>query len=174
MNRNTFGHQNTFPSSEGFITALSVGGFFIILGLVFALTPDTWHAADAFFRDLKIINVSTDSRIANLNVPAPANPEMHADFYSAVFNFCLAIGILQIVVFALRLIVRSPIRRISNSVGDLIFWFGAAFSVNMFLLAGTLKGFWQFWAVLLMIIGVSLIVRGIIHFATWRTRRMRM
>jgi hypothetical protein len=173
MNRNTFG-QNKFSFSEGFITALSIGGFFIILGLVFALTPGTWHAADAFFRDLKIINVSTDSHIANLNVPAPANPGMHADFYSAVFNFCVGVGILQIVVFALRLIVRSPIRKISDSVGDLIFWFGGAFSFNAFLLAGTLKGFWQFWAALLMIIGISLIVRGIIYLVMWRYRRLKM
>ena len=61
MNRNTFGRQNRFSYSEGFITALSVGGFFIILGLVFVLTPGTWHAADAFFSDLKIVNVSTNS-----------------------------------------------------------------------------------------------------------------
>jgi predicted phage tail protein len=86
----------------------------------------------------------------------------------------VGIGILQIAVLALRLIVRSPVRRISNSVGDLIFWFGAAFSVNVFLLAGTLKGFWQFWAALLMILGVSLIVRGIINLTTWRTRRTQM
>ena len=171
MNRNTFGRQNTFFFSEGLITALSVGGFFIILGLVFVLTPGTWHAADAFFRDLKIVNVSADSHIANLNVPAPANPAMHADFYSAVFNFCVGIGILQLAVLALRVIFRSSARRISNSVGDLIFWFGAAFSVNTFLLAGTLKGFWQFWAALLMIIGISLIVRGIIYLVTWRIRR---
>ena len=173
MNRNTF-RQNKFSFSEGFITALSIGGFFIILGLVFVLTPGTWHAADTFFRDLKIVNVSANGNIANLNVPAPANPEMHADFYSAIFNFCVGIGILQIVVFVLRLIVRSPIRKISNSVGDLIFWFGAAFSVNAFLLAGTLKGFWQFWAALLMIIGISLIIRGIIYLAMWRTRRTKM
>jgi hypothetical protein len=174
MNRNTLGRQNTFFFSESLITALSVGGFFIILGLVFALTPGTWHAADTFFRDLKIVNVSTDSHIANLNVPAPANPAMHADFYSAVFNFCVGIGILQIAVLAVRVIFRSSVRRISNSVGDLIFWFGVAFSVNAFLLASTLKGFWQFWAALLIIIGISLIVRGIIYLATWQTRRMKM
>ena len=174
MNRNTFGRQNKLSFSEGFITALSVGGFFIILGLVFVLTPGTWHAADTFFRDLKIVNVSTNSNMASLNVPAPANPAMHADFYSAIFNFCVGIGILQIAVLALRLIFRSHIRRISNSVGDLIFWFGAAFSVNTFLLAGTLKGFWQFWAALLMILGVSIIVRGIIYLVAWRARQTNL
>jgi hypothetical protein len=160
--------------TKGFIRALSVGGFFIILGLVFVLTPGTWHAADTFFRDLRVVNVSTDSHIANLKVPAPANPQMHADFYSAVFNFCVGIGILQIAVLALRLIFSSSVKRISNSVGDLIFWFGAAFSANAFLLAGTLKGFWQFWAALLMIIGISLIVRGIFYLATWRNRDMKI
>jgi hypothetical protein len=174
MNKNIFGRQNTFFFSEGFITALSVGGFFIILGLVFVLTPGTWHAADAFFQDLKIVNVSTTSHIANLNVPAPENPQMHADFYSSVFNFCVGIGILQIAFLALRVIFSSSGRRISNSVGDLIFWFGAAYSVNAFLLAGTLKGFWQFWAALLIIIGISLIIRGIIYLAIWRTRHTKM
>lgn len=171
MTRDTFGRQNRYSYNEGLITALSVGGFFIILGIVFGLTPGTWYAVSAFLSDLKVVHISTNSGLASLNLPAPVHTDAHGDFYSAVFAFCVGIGVLNLVVLALRLIFRSPIRRISNSVGDVIFWFGAAASVSIFLMAGTLTGWYQFWAVLLLIIGVSLIVRGIIHLAAWRTRK---
>lgn len=171
MIRDTFGRQNRYSYNEGLITALSIGGFFIILGIVFGLTPGTWNAVSAFFNDLKVVNVSANVGLANLNLPAPANPDSHANFYSAVFLFCVGIGVLNLVILALRLILHSPIRRISNSVGDIIFWFGAAASVSVFLMVGTLTGWYQFWSVLLLIIGVSLVVRGIIHLAAWRTRK---
>ena len=153
---------------EGLITALAVGGFLIVLGLVFALTPGITDKTTAFFNDLTTVNRNLGS--STINLPAPAHPAQHLDFYTAVMNFMLGVGILQIVILALRLAVHSRTRRIAQSVGDLIFWLGAAVAANVFLLAGTLNGWFQFWAALIVLIGVSLIARAFVHLVG-RSRR---
>ena len=154
---------------EGLITALSVGGFLIILGFVFAFTPGIAEQTRNFFNDLttQTYRINTSSTI---NLLAPAHPADHQGFYSAVINFLLGIGILQIVILALRLVVHSRIRRIAQSVGDLIFWLGAAIVANVLLLAGTLNSWYQFWASLLVLIGLSLIARAFVYLAS-RSKR---
>jgi hypothetical protein len=52
QNRNNFLH-------EGLITALAVGGFFIILGSVFTLTPGIADKTTAFFNDLTTVTVTS-------------------------------------------------------------------------------------------------------------------
>ena len=162
MVQNSTEQRRGLSYSEGLISALGFGGFLIILGVVFALTPGTWQTVTAFFNDLKLTayQLGTGSTV---NLLAPAHPDTHASFYWAVFGFCLGIGALQIVILILRLIVRSRIRRISETVGNLVFWIGAAFSVDVFLLVGTLTSWFQFWAVLILFFGVSLIARGIVY-----------
>jgi hypothetical protein len=80
-------------------------------------------------------------------------------------NFLIGVGVLQIVILALRLVVKSPIRRIAETVGNLVFWLGAAFIANVFLLNGTLNGWFQFWSALIVLIGVSLIARFLVYLA---------
>jgi hypothetical protein len=147
--------------NEGLITALAVGGFFIILGLTFALTPGVSQQTNAFFSDLTTQTYHLGSTTVNL--PAPAHPAEHLGFYTTVMNFLLGVGILQIIILALRLMVHSRVRRIAETVGNLIFWLGAAVMANVLLLAGTLTGWWQFWSALIVLIGVSLIARFFVH-----------
>jgi uncharacterized membrane protein YfcA len=148
---------------EGLITALAVGGVFIILGVAIASTPDILQKANAFFSDLTTVAYPLGS--GTVNLPAPANPAQNIGFFTAVMNFILGVGILQIVILALRLGVRSPIRRIAETVGNLVFWLGAAVMVNVFLLTGTLSGWFQFWAALIVLIGASLIARFFVYLA---------
>jgi hypothetical protein len=122
---------------EGLITALAVGGFFIIIGLVLTLTPGITDKATTFFHDLTTVTRSLGSS-TTINLPAPAHHAEHLSFYTAVMNFLLGVGILQIVILALRLAVHSRVRRIAETVGNLIFWLGAAVAANVFLLAGRL------------------------------------
>ncbi len=149
---------------EGLITALAVGGVFIIIGLVVILTPGLLGASEGFFSDISTVPYTVGS--STFNLPAPTNPAAHTLFLTAFMNFLLGVGILQIVILALRLGVHSPIRRISETVGNLVFWLGAAVTAFVFLLAGTVAGWFQFWASLIILIGVSLIARFGIHFAT--------
>jgi hypothetical protein len=149
---------------EGLITALAIGGFFIILGTVFALTPGISQKTNAFFSDLTTVTYPIGGS-STVNLPAPANPAEHIGFFTAVVNFLLGVGILQIVILALRLWVKSPIRRTAETVGNLVFWLGAAVMANVFLLTGTLSGWFQFWSALILLIGVSLIARFSVYLA---------
>jgi hypothetical protein len=162
MNRNAARYW--FPH-EGLITALAIGGFLIILGLVFALTPDIPHQTNAFFSDLTTVTFPFGSAESTVSLLAPAHPAEHQAFYTAVMNFLLGVGILQIVILALRLYVKSRIRRIAETIGNLVFWLGAAVMANVFLLAGTQSGWFQFWSALIIFVGASLIARFFVHLA---------
>ena len=150
---------------EGLITALAIGGFFIILGSVFAFTPGIVNNTNAFFLDLTTVTFPFGSPGSTVSLLGPAHPADHQSFYTAVMNFLIGMGVLQIVILALRLVVHSRIRRIAQSVGDLIFWLGAALVANVFLLAGTQNGWFQFWSLLIVIVGASLIARFFVYLA---------
>jgi len=146
---------------------LAFGGFLIVLGVVFGLTPGILQKIVEFFCDFTGQPYPVDQ--GTIVLPAPANPAVHMDVYGAVFNFMVGMGVLQVVILALRLIVYSPFRRIVETVGNLVLWWGGAVAVNVFLLTGTLVGWFNFWAVLIIFWGVSLVIRGIIHLIwSWR------
>ncbi|MGE5533718.1 MAG: hypothetical protein ACM3UN_05160 [Bacillota bacterium] len=151
---------------EGLITALSIGGFFIILGSVFAFTPGIAQKTNTFFSDLTTVTFPFGSPGSTVSLLAPAHPAEHHDFYTAVMNFLIGVGVLQIVILVLRLVVHSRIGRIAQSVGDLIFWMGAAIAANVFLLAGTHNGWFQFWSTLIVLIGLSLIARFFVNLVS--------
>lgn len=150
---------------EGLITALSIGGFLIILGLVFAVTPGISQQTNNFFSDLTTVTFPFGNPGSTVSLLAPAHPADHQGFYAAVMNFLIGVGVLQIVILVLRLAMHSRIRRIAQSVGDLIFWLGAAVVANVFLLTGTQSGWFQFWSSLIVIIGVSLVARFFVYLA---------
>lgn len=71
---------------DGLITALSIGGFFIILGLVFAVTPGISQQTNNFFSDLTTITFPFGSPGSTVSLFAPAHPADHQSFYTAVMN----------------------------------------------------------------------------------------
>lgn len=148
--------------SEALITAFAVAGVFIILGFVIVLTPNISQITNAFFKDLTTVSYKIGTS-STLNLIAPAHPEQHIIFFRAIMEFFLAVGILQVLFFAIRLLNRSPIRRISETLGNFVFWLGGAIVANVFLLAGTQTGWFQFWAGLLLVLGISFIIRFSIY-----------
>ncbi len=157
--------------SEGLISAIAVGGFLIILGVVFGLTPGVPQKLWEFSKDFTLQGFPFAS--GTVIFPAPIHPEAYLEVYTAVLNFCIGIAVLQVLILGARLYVHSRIRRLAETVGHLVFWSGAAVVTFVYLLPGNLDGWFTFWAGLVIIFGVSLIVRGIIHFSTWITRRNR-
>jgi hypothetical protein len=149
---------------EGLITALAVGGFFIILGIVAVLTPNIAEKTNAFFSNLTNVSYPMGNN-STLSLPAPANPAAQIGLFTAVMYFFLGIGILQIIILAARLAAHSRIGRIAETVGNMIFWLGGAVVANVFLLAGTLTGWFSFWALLIVLVGASLVARGLVHFS---------
>lgn len=156
--------QNRGPH-DAIISAISVGAVFILFGLVFvlALPNNLWDKTIAFFSNLTATPVSG---ITNLVLPAPANPGMHAVFYTAVFQFSVGIAFLEVLTLALRIGFGSPIRRIAETVGNLVFWFGAAYLDQAYLNSSTMPRQWfTYWALILVVLGFSIVVRGIVLLA---------
>src|SRR4030066_1672066 len=116
---------------ESVISAISVGGVFVLVGLVYvlALPNSLWDKTVAFFGSF------TTSRVGDTGIflPAPISPGVHVVFYNAVFQFFLGLALLQILILAMRLIWRSPVRRTAETAGTLVFWLGASYLVSAFL-----------------------------------------
>ncbi len=146
---------------EGVISAVSVGGVFILIGVVYvlALPNSLWDKTISFFGSF------TTSQVASTGIflPAPVSPGTHFVFYNAVFQFFLGIGLLQILVLAMRLIWRSHVRKTAETVGNLVFWLGGSYLVSTFLNRSTDPRLWfMFWATMLILLGVSLLARALV------------
>jgi hypothetical protein len=149
---------------EPIIDAVSVGVVFILLGLVFvlALPHNLFDAIVEFFSNLRLRPVG----VSSFQLPAPANPGVHTVLYTAVFQFTLGLALLQILILILRIGFRSPIRKISETAGNLVFWGGASYLVQMYLNGSTMLRQWfEFWAAIVIVIGLSIIVRGLVRLA---------
>jgi len=164
---------------EGLISAISVGFFFVVLGAIFATTPNLFNRIIDFFRDFDLVAVPN---LRNVLLPAPANPfsENHLVVYGAVEQFSYVWCLFQLVILALRFVVRSPVKKAAETVSNIVFWFGAGFLIRTFLIETTrlslitgMTRWFVFWAAIIMLIGVSLIIRAIILIiAAVPTRRV--
>jgi len=168
LNRNKGGFFFENRRQEGVITAIAVGGFFVIVGLLFILTPNLWENVTNFFGHMTSATYQFGKPGSTVSLPAPAQPHAHQVLYNAFLQFCVAFGILQLAILGLRIRARSRIGRISETTGNAVFWLGAAFIANACLLLGTLDGWFQFWAALIVMVGVSFIARGLIYFVKKR------
>ena len=155
-------------ADEGLISAVSAGLFFVLIGIIFVINQNLWSKIQEFFNSFTIARVANTS----VNLPIPSSPAAYTAVYSAAFQFALGIGALQIMILAMRLTIGSRIGRTAQTVGDVVFWFGTAYALSV--LAGmksTLalsqqQTMWfQFWAVVIILIGLSLIVRAAVLLA---------
>lgn len=152
------GHQ------EGLITAIAVGGTFIVIGLLFAINPGLPGKIVDFFSDLTIaIFPPSAETTSHFMLPAPTNPAEHQLFFNALFQLALGVTVLQFIIMPLRLYIKSNADKISETLGNLIFWLGVAILINVFLGAGTIFAWWQFWGSFILLIGFSLIARAIVY-----------
>jgi hypothetical protein len=142
---------------EGLFSAISAGFFFILVGAIFVTAPNLFDSIIAFFRDFDIVSVPYTE---NLLLPAPVSPSAHSDVYSAVTKFGLIWGLYQITILALRFIAHSPLSKKAETASNLVFWLGASYLINTFLIETTT--WFAFWATIIMLAGVSLIVRAVI------------
>ncbi len=89
--------------------------------------------------------------------------------YGALFQFCIGIGILQIIMLVLRFTARSPISKTAETMGNLVYWFGTAYLAVTFLNSTTTTSRWfMFWAGVLIILGLSFIARSFVLLAKKR------
>jgi len=156
---------------EGIIGAISAGLFFVLVGVIFMINPNLWSRIVDFVNDFTTVHIANTS----INLPVPVTPAAHTTVYSAVFQFALGIAILQILILVMRLTMGSRTRRIAQSVGSLVFWTGAAYmSNNLASMKSTLaisqqhEMWFQFWAAIIILTGLSIIARAAVLLAARR------
>jgi hypothetical protein len=158
-----FSHRH----KEGLLSAISIGFFLILVGTLFVLNPDLPNKIIDLARP-ENFELKTVAPGLNVSLPIPKNPRAHLLIYQTVEQFCLVWAVFLVGVLGVRFIFGSPARRKAEGLGNAVFWFGAAYLVQT-LLVDTTKWF-EFWATITALIGVSLIVRGIFLVAAWKTR----
>jgi len=142
---------------EGLISAVSAGFFFVVAGAIFITKPNLFNLIIDFFRDFDLVAVPN---LGNVFLPAPVHPRVHSVVYLAVEQFSFVWGFFQMVVLALRFVVGSMWSKKAETVGNLVFSFGTGFLIRTFLIDTT--RWFVFWAAIIMLIGVTLIIRAII------------
>lgn len=153
--------RREYKLAESVISAISIGFVFILFGLIYvlALPSNLLERMVAFFGSLALRQVPG----MGISLPAPISPGTQVAFYTAVFQFCVGLVLLELLVLALRLMWNSPVRRTAETIGNLVFWLGAAILANTFLSSQTTVNTWfAFWSGILITIGLSMIARAAI------------
>ena len=161
MNENVNKRSGAYKSQERLFSALSAGAFFILLGIVYVinLPASLWDAVVDFFGSFTLAQVPS----TGIYMPAPTIPAAHAFLYGAIFQFCIGLGILQIVFLLMRIMMNSPIKKTAETMGNLVYWFGAAYLVTTYLNNTTSTSDWfVFWAGILIMLGLSFIARAFV------------
>ena len=148
---------------EGILSAVSVGFFLILVGTLFVATPNLLDKVVTFLSHFNVVQVGK----TNTYVPAPQHLGNHIDVYLAAREFSLVWGVFLIATLGARFLLDSPLRRKAENIGDIVFWLGATYLIQTFLVAPTqasvidVTKWFEFWAAVIMFIGVSLIARAI-------------
>ena len=164
MNENLSVQARTHKAGEGLFSAIYVGAFFILTGIIYAvnLPNSLWDGIWAFLGNITLRQVPD----VGISLPAPTNPAAHAVLYGAMFQFCIGLGILQIILLLLRLMMYSNVSKTAETMGTLVYWFGAGYLVTTFLNSTTtIREWFAFWAGILIILGLSFIARAVIFLA---------
>jgi len=159
---------------EGLFSAISAGFFFVLVGAIFLTTPNLFNGIIDFFRDFDLVRVPN---LGNVTFPAPAHPRAHSVVYLAVEQFSYTWGLFQLVILALRFLVRSPLNKDAETVSNIVFCVGTGFLTRTLLietirlpLLDPVTRWFVFWAGIIMLLGVSLIIRAIILMAMPKKR----
>jgi hypothetical protein len=141
---------------EGLFTAISAGFFLLLVGAIFVITPNLFEVIIDFFKDFKLVDVPN----TNIIFPGPEFPGSHLTVYQAAGQVSAALCVFQIVILALRFVIPSSWGKRAETVGNFVYWAGAAFLIQLFLVDST--QWFVFWSTIIILAGVSLIVRAVV------------
>jgi hypothetical protein len=153
---------------EGILSAISVGFFFILAGAIFVTTPDLSEKIIDFFQPQNFEAILVPN--TQVYLPAPKIPSAYVTIYQAVGLFSLLWAFFQIAMLIIRIFAGSPLRRKVNNASDVAFWFGAYYLIGVFLDRTVTQTRWfAFWAAIVVLIGVTFLVRA----AIWAAMALR-
>jgi len=167
LKENLNAQGSAYKARERVYSAISAGAFFILIGIVYVinLPSNLWNAVVDFFSNFTFARVPS----TEIYLPAPISPASHAVLYGAIFQICIGLGILQIIMLVLRFTWQSPIGKTAETMGNLVYWFGSAYLVTTYLNRTTTMSKWfVFWAGILIILGLSFIARSFVLLAKKR------
>ncbi len=159
-----------YRQKEGILSAISVGVFFLLVGAIFVVNsppnqPNLLDRIIDFLTHFDIVRVSE----LGIYLPAPTAPLRHTTVYLAAQQFSLVWGLFQILVLALRFAIGSPLSRKAETLSNFVFFVGASFLIGYFLLdtrwlavMSAITIWFVFWSTILMLLGLSLIVRAVV------------
>ena len=139
---------------ERLFTAIAIGFSLLLVGTLFVLTPNLFSETLDFFQSFGLVDVPN----TDIVFPAPEFPRIHLTVYQAIGQFSIAWGLFQIVILILRFVNPSSWSKRAETVGNLVYWGGAAFLIQLFLIEST--QWFVFWSTLIIIVGFSLIARA--------------
>ena len=156
---------STDKKKESLITAVYAGSIFIIIALVFVLNTGIWVNVVNFFNSLVFAQIPGTS----VSLPAPAVPAAHTQLYFVTFQFCIGVGLLEIMILSVRILLHSSIQRKAETIENLVFWLGTSFLIISYLVNITLQTEWfVFWSGAILVGGLSLVSRALIIFLAKR------
>jgi len=151
----------TQRSAERLISVSSLGFFLVLIGIIFALTHGFFSALLTFFNDLGLVQVP--NVYTGIVLPAPENPADHTTVYSAASWFSFGWGIFLVALLVVRILADSPWKKKAQNVSDIFYWLANGFLIGYFLNETTTTVMWfSYWSAVIMLLGVSLIIRACI------------
>jgi hypothetical protein len=154
-------HSLSEEKKESLLTAIWIGSILITLAIIYVvnLPNSLWDELVDFFMGLTMANVPG----TGFPLPAPTVVDAHSELYTAGFQFAIAIGVIEIVILMLRIVLHSPLARRAETIENIVFWLGSSYLISTYLLNITLTAEWfVFWAGIILIFGLALVVRGFI------------
>lgn len=149
------GNKKSPILGESVITAISIGFFLVLVGILFVITPNLFGEITDLLSDFKLVEVVPNSDVI---FPGPESPSAFSVVYVSAAQFSFALGVFQIVILALRFFISSTWQKRAETVGNLVFWLGTGFLIQSFLIETT--QWFVYWSSVIMMIGVSLIARA--------------
>ncbi|MGB9134345.1 MAG: hypothetical protein WCC63_01990 [Candidatus Bathyarchaeia archaeon] len=147
---------------ENWLGLLSFGFFLLLFALFFVIVPDYGDRAVDFFRSFELKEVSP-----NLFLPAPEGH--HPVVYETVMRFCIVFGLFQFSILAFRLYFGSAMRRIAETVSNIVLWLGAAYMFSLLLLPPSRAVEWfPFIGGMIAVVGFSIVIRSLVTLLFWR------
>lgn len=144
--------QERRSKGTDWLSLVSLGFFFIAIGIVFTAIPDLTGEIRTFFKDFHL------ETYANIKLPAPRTP--HPIIYEAIMNFCYIFGASQIIVLILRFALRDLASRKAETGSGIIFWLGmGVFADFANSLSAEPTGWFSLLSGLIIMVGLLIISR---------------
>jgi len=153
---------------DGILSAISVGFFFILAGTIFLTTFNLLEKVTDFFQPQNWETILVPN--TQVNLPVPIAPSSYVTIYQAIGLFSLVWAFFEIAMLVIRILTGSPLRRKVDNVSDVAFWLGVYYLIGTRLTETvTQSGWFAFWALIIMLIGVTFLVRA----ALWAAMALR-